>query len=93
MQHWDAAHPYRLRTWLRSKLPWFIINLGVVDKANNCEAVGAEHWWYNINDQSSGCYHCEVVREGRLWEAGDAKPTVQADGPAFGGSAAEPERQ
>jgi len=72
MQHWDPGHPYRWRTWLRSNLPWFVINLGVAGKANSCEAVGAEHWWYNIDGKSSGCYHCEVVRTGRLWETNHA---------------------
>jgi hypothetical protein len=24
--YWDAGHPYRWRTWIRVRLPWFLIN-------------------------------------------------------------------
>jgi len=59
-------HPYRWRTWLRGALPrplcwWF-------DKGEDCESAGAEHHWYNKDDERSACYHCRAVREGRLWE-------------------------
>lgn len=67
-QLWDPEHPYRWRTWIRAHLPWFLINLGIANKAEDCERVDAQHWWYNIDGQSSGCYHCGVVRPGRLWE-------------------------
>ena len=62
MLYWDAGHPYRWRTWIRSKLPWFLINVGIAAKAEDCERVGAEHWWYNRDNESSACYHCEVIR-------------------------------
>ena len=60
-------HPYAWRTWLRGRLPWFLINLGIASKGRDCEAVRAWHHWYSIDDKLSGCYHCRVVREGQLW--------------------------
>ena len=63
-----ANHPYRWRTWIRGHLPWFLIELGIADKAKDCEQVGASHSWYNHDERSSGCYHCKVERAGRLWE-------------------------
>jgi hypothetical protein len=65
---WDPRHPYRWRTWVRGHLSWFLINLGVAAKATDCEAVGAEHYWYNRDYKTRGCYHCEGVRPGRLWD-------------------------
>src|SRR5436853_1704159 len=32
-------HPYAWRTWLRQYLPWFIIDLGIANKGQDCEAV------------------------------------------------------
>jgi len=69
MAYFDSKHPYRWRTWLRTHLPWFLINLGLAAKAQDCEAVGARHWWYNTDTQNSACYHCEVVRAGQLWRS------------------------
>ena len=68
MAYWDPGHPYRWRTWIRVKLPWFLIDLGIAAKARDCERVGGEHWWHNRDDVSSGCYHCEAVRPGQLWK-------------------------
>lgn len=67
MEYWDPGHPYRLRTWFRGYLPWWLINLGVAAKGYDCEKAGSAHWWYNIDDENSGCYHCVVERPGRLW--------------------------
>lgn len=64
--------PYRWRTAVRTHLPWFLINAGIADKGQNCEAAGGGHAWYNLDDRRSGCYHCKVVRVGRLWEQADA---------------------
>jgi hypothetical protein len=64
---WDPGHPYRLRTWFRVHLPWWIINLGVANKADDCEKAGGMHRWYKIDDVLSGCYHCRVERHGQLW--------------------------
>jgi hypothetical protein len=65
----DRGHPYARRTWLRSHLLWFLIDLGVADKGQDCETVDAWHHWYNRDGETSGCYHCRVVRDGRLWES------------------------
>ncbi len=62
-----STHPYAWRTWLRSHSPWFLIDLGFARKGEDCQSVGAEHSWYNIDDESSGCYYCRVVCSGRLW--------------------------
>jgi hypothetical protein len=75
----DANHPYRWRTFIRVHLPWFLIDLGLADKALDCEAAGADHWWYNIDGRSSGCYHCKVEREGRLWESNDEPSRVGSE--------------
>ena len=61
-------HPYESRTALRSRLPWFLINLGVAAKARDCETAGAKHAWYNQDGTHSACYHCKVVRPGQLWK-------------------------
>ena len=60
-------HPYAWRTWLRRRLPRFLIDLGIAAKGTDCEALGAEHHWYSRDNASSGCYHCEVIRPGQLW--------------------------
>ena len=65
---WDPGHPFRWRTWLRGRLPWPFINLGFAAKGEDCERVGGQHHWYNIDHRTSGCYHCEVVRPGQLWK-------------------------
>jgi hypothetical protein len=75
-----SGGPYRRRTWLRSRLPWFLIDLGIARKGVDCEAVGGEHEWYNKNGKESACYHCDVVRPGRLWERkDDAKQAPETD--------------
>jgi hypothetical protein len=60
--------PYRKRTWWRSHLPWFLIDLGVAAKGKDCEAADGHHEWYNVDGKTSGCYHCEVTRSGQLWK-------------------------
>jgi hypothetical protein len=75
----DHGHPYRWRTWLRTKLPWFLIDLGVAGKGEDCEKVGGEHEWYNHDGERSACYHCRVVRAGRLWDR-DLDTTASAGG-------------
>ncbi len=59
--------PYRLRTAIRERLPWLLINLGLAGKGRDCEAAGGDHEWYNEGDGVSACYHCRVVRSGELW--------------------------
>jgi hypothetical protein len=65
---YDKGHPYALRTYIRQFLPWFLIDLGIADKGEDCEKVGATHFWYNIDNENSGCYHCKVIKKGKLWE-------------------------
>ena len=62
----NKKQPYRRRTWLRKQLPWFLINLGIATKGKDCEAAGGSHEWYNIDNENSGCYHCQVVKPGQL---------------------------
>lgn len=57
----DKRHPYGWRTWIRTKLPQFLINLGVAEKGDDCASVGGEHAWYKITDKLDGCYHCKIV--------------------------------
>jgi hypothetical protein len=73
MAEWDKSNPYEWRRRLRVHLPWFLINLGVADKGEDCEAVGAHHLWYNYDDEYSGCYYCKVKRPGRLWEGAETQ--------------------
>ena len=65
---YDKGHPYAFRTWLRRHLPWFLIDLGIANKGSDCEVVGGWDRWYNIDGKRSGCYHCRIEREGKLWE-------------------------
>jgi hypothetical protein len=65
--YWDRGHPYRWRTWIRVRLPWFLIDLGLADKGEDCEKAGGAHWWHNLDGVNSGCKHCKVVRPGQLW--------------------------
>ena len=60
--------PYTVRTWIRSNLPWFLIDLGFANKIENCESIQAKHHWYNKDHTNSGCYHCQIVQEGQLWK-------------------------
>ena len=59
--------PYRRRTWLRQRLPFWLINLGFAAKGQDCEAAGGKHEWYNREGVNSGCYHCTKVVRGQLW--------------------------
>ena len=34
----------------------------------SCDEVGWQHVWYHLDDKRSGCYNCQEVREGSLWE-------------------------
>lgn len=37
-------------------------------RIESCDTFGFHHVWHNIDNQTSGCYNCKVVREGRMWE-------------------------
>jgi hypothetical protein len=71
MNSTSKPSPYRWRTSLRRYLPWFLIDLGVAAKGEDCETAGGSHGWYNIDGKRSACYHCRVVRTGRLWQQPD----------------------
>lgn len=60
--------PFRFRTWIRSILPIFLVDLGIAAKGNNCEEEGGIHEWYNKDDIHSACYHCEVIKKDQLWD-------------------------
>lgn len=65
-QYWGG--PFRIRTFLRSNLPWFVIDTGILDKGKDCVAAGGQHEWYNVDNEVSACYHCSVEKEGKLWQ-------------------------
>ena len=60
-------HPYGWRTKLRILLP-LLMGARFFDKGEDCESRGAQHYWYNHDDENSGCYYCKVVRPGQLWK-------------------------
>ena len=62
--------PYRLRTFIRSRSPCFLIKLGWMAQGADCEARSEKHVWRNIDDVLSGCLHCKIEREGQLWRTG-----------------------
>ncbi len=64
----EKPSPYRWRTAIRQRLPWALIDWGIADKGADCEAAGGSHSWYNMGGACSACYHCKVVRDGKLWE-------------------------
>lgn len=68
----DPGHPHRWRTWLRTRLPRFLVALGIAAKGRDCERVGGWHRWYDKDGKSSGCHHCEVVRPGQWWHVDEA---------------------
>ncbi len=53
-------HKYYRRLWLREKLPWFLINLGIANKGKDCSSVQSSHHWYVIDEHKLGCYYCQV---------------------------------
>lgn len=64
-----SGGPFRIRTWIRGNLPWFFINLEVATKGDDCEKKQGLHEWYKKDDNYSACYHCEVIKEGHLWDS------------------------
>ena len=54
-------HPYELRKQIRSKLPWFLIDLGIAGKGKNCEKLNADHDQYKIDGETNGCYYCKQI--------------------------------
>lgn len=62
--HIAMKTPFRLRSAIRKRLPWFLIDLGICGKGDDCEKHGGSHEWYNQDNVHSACYHCCVVRSG-----------------------------
>jgi hypothetical protein len=48
-------------------LPLFLIDIGIADKGEDCEAAGGYHEWYSIDNKFSGCYHCKIKHPGKMW--------------------------
>lgn len=46
---------YRLRTWLRIHLPYFLSDR-IPKGPKDC----GKHVWYRSDDETLCCYHCEV---------------------------------
>jgi hypothetical protein len=67
--------PFRRRTWIRMRLPWWLIDRNVAGYRNgdDCERRGAHHEWYNCDNRNSGCCHCGAIKEGRLWKGAERK--------------------
>ena len=63
----NKKHPFENRLWWRSRLPWFLINLGIASKGRDCELVNAMHEWYNIDGINSGCYYCKKTTRKIKW--------------------------
>lgn len=73
-----SREPYRRRTWIRMRLPWWMIRLGIADKGEDCEKAGSYNVWFSnqrdaTDPEESRCIHCHVVKPGRLWELPDAR--------------------
>ena len=62
------SYPFRWRTRLRRHLPWFLIDLGLADKGDDCEAHGGVHEWYNRDDVVSACHHCRSESFASAWQ-------------------------
>ena len=69
-------HPHALRTWVRGRLPWFLIRLGVAGFGRDCESLGAQHNWCNEDDIHSTCIFCGLWREGQLWRTNPYRGAV-----------------
>ena len=72
----DLWHAYGVRAWLRTRLPFWLIDLGAAGKGRDCELRGDSHHWYNIDHVSSGCYYCRVERPGQMWHLAQAEETA-----------------
>jgi|GEM_PF-2795148 len=46
----------------------FLDQYWYASRIESCDTFGFQHVWHNIDNLTSGCYNCKVVREGRLWE-------------------------
>lgn len=64
----NKKHPFENRLWWRSRLPWFLINLGIASKGKDCLLVNASHKWYNVDGINSGCYYCKKTSQKIKWQ-------------------------
>jgi hypothetical protein len=68
--------PYRWRTKLRVILPPHFCGLCLhrlflyPRDGDDCERRGGLHEWFNLDDENSRCFHCGIVRPGKLWPGG-----------------------
>lgn len=62
---------YRLRTWLRKRLP-YVLSDRLPTGAHDC----GEHDWYNADDVVERCYHCRVGVRPRSSQPIADDPTV-----------------
>ncbi|CAA6800222.1 MAG: Unknown protein [uncultured Campylobacterales bacterium] len=37
--------------------------MGIASKGDDCEKYVGEHEWYNIDNEYSGCYHCQIAKK------------------------------
>jgi len=56
---------YRIRTWLRGRLPWSLAER--VPKGEDCGA----HEWYRQSAELDACYHCRVTRRHEVMTPAD----------------------
>ncbi|NUY82736.1 hypothetical protein HUK80_17670 [Flavobacterium sp. MAH-1] len=63
----NKKHPFEKRLWWRTRLPWFLINLGIAGKGKDCELLNAAHKWYNADGINSGCYYCKKTTQQIKW--------------------------
>lgn len=47
---------YRWRTKIRSKLPWFLVDMGIAARGQDCGG----HQWYREDANVWRCYNCTV---------------------------------
>jgi hypothetical protein len=71
MEQHDFRLSFRMATALslENKSPFDTTSPDLLanDKGPDCESAGAAHDWYNHDDETSHCYHCQVERPGELW--------------------------
>jgi hypothetical protein len=58
-------------------------------RIESCDTLGFQHVWHNIDNLTSGCYNCKVVREGQLWKRAP-DPKEEAEQASTGQPATRP---
>lgn len=54
-QNMSRRPRYRLRTWLRGRLPWALGGL-FPPGSKDC----GDHEWFRVDEHTDWCYHCDV---------------------------------